>query len=118
MKPERGKYILALCLAFLMVFNSAVGAVSAAVAIDQAGGGFTAEGTAGAASGDGAFQKTTAFFGSIFSSDYHAASGNDPGRGLAEAADAGLLDPFWVALEFSPNWRRTRRLQEVLGGDR
>ncbi len=116
MKPERGKYILALCLAFLMVFNSAVGAVSAAVAIDQAGGGFTAEGTAGAASGDGAFQKTTAFFGSIFSSDYHAASGNDPGRGLAEAADAGLLDPLLGTLgEFFSELAEDEELQEVLG---
>ena len=99
-----------------MVFNSAVGAVSAAVAIDQAGGGFTAEGTAGAASGDGAFQKTTAFFGSIFSSDYHAASGNDPGRGLAEAADAGLLDPLLGTLgEFFSELAEDEELQEVLG---
>ena len=116
MKPERGKYILALCLAVLMVFNSAVGAVSAAVVTDQAGGGFTLGRTAGLADSDGAFHKSTAFFGSIFSRDHYAASGYDFDRGLSEVADAGLLDPLMDTLGvFFAGLAEDEELQEVLG---
>ena len=115
MKPGRGKYILALCLAILMVLNSAAGAVSAAVATNRADGKFAGEAKTGFI-GDGVIQKTGAFFGSTFSRSGSASSANSLEEELSEAAETGLFDPLLGTLgEFLAELMEDEELKEVLG---